>query len=78
LGSAGRGQRAGGAQLLEHLRARQRGALVAVATDHRVRPPQAVEHRFLGRIHGGALWLDLRCLEDEAGFVAQLANARDS
>jgi L-seryl-tRNA(Ser) seleniumtransferase len=26
----------------------------------------------LGRIHDGALWLDLRCLEDEAGFTAQL------
>ena len=26
----------------------------------------------IGRIHDGALWLDLRCLEDEAGFVAQL------
>jgi L-seryl-tRNA(Ser) seleniumtransferase len=26
----------------------------------------------LGRVHEGALWLDLRCLEDEAGFVAQL------
>jgi L-seryl-tRNA(Ser) seleniumtransferase len=25
----------------------------------------------LGRVHDGALWLDLRCLEDEAGFVAQ-------
>jgi L-seryl-tRNA(Ser) seleniumtransferase len=26
----------------------------------------------IGRVHRGALWLDLRCLEDEAGFVAQL------
>ena len=26
----------------------------------------------LGRIHDGALLLDLRCLEDEAGFLAQL------
>ncbi len=26
----------------------------------------------IGRIHDGALWLDLRTLEDEAGFVAQL------
>ncbi len=26
----------------------------------------------IGRIHEGALWLDLRTLEDEAGFVAQL------
>ena len=27
----------------------------------------------IGRIEGGALVLDLRCLEDEAGFLAQLA-----
>ncbi len=27
----------------------------------------------IGRIHDDALWLDLRCLEDEAGFTAQLA-----
>ncbi len=26
----------------------------------------------IGRVHAGALWLDLRCLEDEAGFAAQL------
>ena len=26
----------------------------------------------IGRIHDGAVWLDLRCLEDEAGFAAQL------
>ena len=25
-----------------------------------------------GRIHHGALWLDLRCLEDESAFVAQI------
>ena len=27
----------------------------------------------IGRVHDGALWLDLRCLEDEAGFLAQIA-----
>ena len=27
----------------------------------------------IGRVHEGALWLDLRCLEDEAQFLAQLA-----
>ena len=27
----------------------------------------------LGRVHDGALVLDLRCLEDEGGFVEQLA-----
>jgi L-seryl-tRNA(Ser) seleniumtransferase len=26
----------------------------------------------IGRVHEGAVWLDLRCLEDEAGFAAQL------
>ena len=26
----------------------------------------------IGRVHDDALWLDLRCLEDEAGFAAQL------
>ncbi|AHE98803.1 selenocysteine synthase [Thioalkalivibrio paradoxus ARh 1] len=32
----------------------------------------------IGRIHDGALWLDLRCLDDEAGFTAQLAGAEAS
>ena len=27
----------------------------------------------IGRVHEQALWLDLRCLEDEAGFLAQCA-----
>jgi L-seryl-tRNA(Ser) seleniumtransferase len=27
----------------------------------------------IGRVHEGAVWLDLRCLEDEAQFLAQLA-----
>jgi len=27
----------------------------------------------IGRIHEDALWLDLRCLDDEAAFVAQLS-----
>lgn len=31
----------------------------------------------LGRIHEGALWLDLRCLEDSDAFLAQLAPATD-
>jgi L-seryl-tRNA(Ser) seleniumtransferase len=26
----------------------------------------------IGRIHDDALWLDLRCLEDEAAFLAQI------
>jgi len=26
----------------------------------------------IGRVHANAVWLDLRCLEDEAGFAAQL------
>ena len=30
----------------------------------------------IGRMHAGALWLDLRCLEDEAAFAAQLEGAR--
>jgi L-seryl-tRNA(Ser) seleniumtransferase len=25
----------------------------------------------IGRVHDGGLWLDLRCLEDEAAFTAQ-------
>jgi len=28
----------------------------------------------VGRVHDAALWLDLRCLEDEAGLVTQLAD----
>ena len=27
----------------------------------------------IGRVHEDALWLDLRCLDDEAGFIAQLS-----
>jgi hypothetical protein len=30
----------------------------------------------VGRVHDGAYVLDLRCLEDEAGFVAQLDQLR--
>jgi len=30
----------------------------------------------IGRIEDGALLLDLRCLEDEAGFAGQLENLR--
>jgi L-seryl-tRNA(Ser) seleniumtransferase len=29
----------------------------------------------LGRVHEGAVWLDLRCLEDEAAFLAQIEPA---
>jgi len=31
----------------------------------------------IGRIHRGALLLDLRCLQDEAGFAAQLPHLCD-
>jgi L-seryl-tRNA(Ser) seleniumtransferase len=31
----------------------------------------------IGRIHDAAFWLDLRCLEDEDGFVAQLDRLAD-
>jgi len=30
----------------------------------------------IGRIHDGAVWLDLRCLEDEAAFLGQLEGRR--
>jgi L-seryl-tRNA(Ser) seleniumtransferase len=30
----------------------------------------------IGRIHDDAVWLDLRCLEDEAGFLGQLEGRR--
>ena len=33
---------------------------------------RALPRPVIGRIHQGALWLDLRCLEDEAGFMSQL------
>jgi len=32
----------------------------------------------MGRIHDGALWFDLRCLIDEAGFVANLDSIKNS
>ena len=36
---------------------------------------RALPQPVIGRIADDALWLDLRCLEDEAGFVAQLSPA---
>jgi L-seryl-tRNA(Ser) seleniumtransferase len=42
-------------------------ALEAIAAAFRALPQPVV-----GRLHQGALYFDLRCLEDEAGFVAQL------
>jgi L-seryl-tRNA(Ser) seleniumtransferase len=30
----------------------------------------------IGRIHDGAVWLDLRCLEDEAAFASQLGSRK--
>ena len=33
---------------------------------------RALPKPVIGRVHDGALTLDLRCLDDEAGFVAQL------
>jgi L-seryl-tRNA(Ser) seleniumtransferase len=33
---------------------------------------RALPRPVIGRIHDGALWLDLRCLEDEAAFLANL------
>ena len=32
----------------------------------------------IGRLHDGALWLDLRCLDDESGFVEQLSTLAPS
>ena len=32
----------------------------------------------IGRVHEGALWLDLRCLEDEQAFAAQLATITEA
>jgi len=43
------------------------GALKRLAASLRALPVPVI-----GRIHDGALLLDLRCLDDEAGFVAQL------
>ena len=44
-------------------------ALAALAARLRSLPVPVI-----GRVHDGALLLDLRCLDDEAGFVAQLAH----
>ncbi|MBF2761337.1 MAG: L-seryl-tRNA(Sec) selenium transferase [Ectothiorhodospiraceae bacterium AqS1] len=32
----------------------------------------------IGRVHEGALWLDLRCLEDESGLIRQLGGGTSS
>jgi L-seryl-tRNA(Ser) seleniumtransferase len=39
---------------------------------------RALAQPVIGRIADGALWLDLRCLEHEAAFEAQLTEAADS
>jgi L-seryl-tRNA(Ser) seleniumtransferase len=44
------------------------GALEKLAAAFRALPVPVI-----GRIEDGALVLDLRCMEDEAGFVAQLS-----
>jgi L-seryl-tRNA(Ser) seleniumtransferase len=31
----------------------------------------------IGRVHGGVLYFDLRCLDDEEGFLKQLAHLPD-
>ena len=53
------------------LRITSGGSLEALAARLRGLPIPVI-----GRIHDDALWLDLRCLEDEAAFVAQLAGAQ--
>ena len=44
------------------------GALKRLAAGLRALPVPVI-----GRVHEDALWLDLRCLDDEAGFVKQLS-----
>ena len=63
-------QRIASAGLAIRLRARRGSgtALARLAESLRTLPVPVI-----GRIHEGALILDLRCLEDEAGFRAQLA-----
>ena len=46
------------------------------ALDRLVRAFAALPVPVLGRVRAGALVLDLRCLEDEAGFAAQLGGLR--
>jgi len=50
---------------------RRSGAADAIARAFRVLPVPVI-----GRISEGEFILDLRCLEDEAGFVAQLAQLK--
>ena len=47
------------------------GTLEALAAAFRALPRPVI-----GRIEDGAFWLDCRCLEDEAGFAANLAGLR--
>jgi L-seryl-tRNA(Ser) seleniumtransferase len=46
-------------------------ALQRVATAFRALPVPVI-----GRISGGAFLLDLRCMDDEQGFIAQLASLK--
>jgi len=58
--------------LLERLRIAPIGARpAALAKALRALPIPVV-----GRTHDDALWLDLRCLEDEAAFLAQIEGRR--
>ncbi len=39
---------------------------------------RALPQPVIGRVHAGALWLDLRCLDDEAAFLDQLPDLQGS
>ena len=65
---ANRGARRGAERGVERSAKRGRSSkLAALAAALRALPAPVI-----GRVHDGALTLDLRCLDDEAGFVAQL------
>ena len=59
------------------IRPSNKGARTGAAVEALARSFRALAVPIVGRIHDGALWLDLRALEDEPGFLAQVKQLRD-
>ena len=58
------------------MRPNNKGGRAGAAVETLAQSFRALAVPIVGRIHEGALWLDLRALEDEAGFIAQIKQLR--